>query len=166
MSKEVEKERKDNFELSKSLTKENNEIFTNIVVYLRVSDLTEEEQEEIISDLLRMFLDWQAEGKPVESMVGEDYKQYADKIISAANPKKTISKRVKEYLPVIIGAFFALLTIDLVFLTLPILLKGNLDFNSPYNYTLDKLINTIMILIIAITTVNYIGKNSLTFKNT
>ena len=54
MSK-AERERKENFELSKSLTKENDEIFTDIVCYLRVSDLTEEDQEEIISDILGCF---------------------------------------------------------------------------------------------------------------
>ena len=93
MSK-VDMECKENLELSKSLTKENNEIFTNIVVYLRMSDLSGEEIEEIISDILRMFLDCQQEGKSIESMVGgEDYKKFTEDIISALNPKKTVSKK-------------------------------------------------------------------------
>ena len=157
MSK-VERERKENFELGKSLTKENREIFTDIVCYLRVSDLTEEDQEEIISDLLRMFLDCQEQGKSVASMVGEDYKQYTENIISAVNPHKTVYKRVQEYLPAIVGMFFVLLTIDFVFSTLPSFLQGNFDFNLPYNFTLDMVINTLMIMIIATTMVTYIGK--------
>ena len=154
----AERERKENFELGKSLTKENNEIFTNIVCYLRVSDLTEEDQEEIISDILRMFLDCEAEGKSIASMVGEDYKQYTENIISAVNPNKTVYQKVKEYLPAIVGIFFVLLTIDFVFSTLPKFVKGNFDFNLPYNYTLDMLIKTLMIMIIATTMVTYIGK--------
>jgi len=157
MSK-AERERKENFELGKSLTKENNEIFTNIVCYLRVSDLTEEDQEEIISDILRMFLDCEAEGKSIASMVGEDYKQYTESIISAVNPNKTVYQKVKEYLPAIVGMFFVLLTIDFIFSTLPKFVKGNFDFNLPYNYTLDMLIKTLMIMIIATTMVTYIGK--------
>jgi len=157
MSK-AERERKENFELGKSLTKENNEILTNIVCYLRVSDLTEEDQEEIISDILRMFLDCEAEGKSIASMVGEDYKQYTESIISAVNPNKTVYQKVKEYLPAIVGMFFVLLTIDFTFSNLPKFLKGNFDFNLPYNYTLDMLIKTLMITIIATTMVTYIGK--------
>jgi len=160
MSK-VDMECKENLELSKSLTKENNEIFTNIVVYLRMSDLSGEEIEKIISDILRMFLDCQQEGKSIESMVGgEDYKKFTEDIISAVNPKKTVSKKVKKYLPVVVGMFFVLLTMNFVFLNLSKLLKGNLDFKLPYNCTLYMLINAIMIVIIAFTMVNYIGKNS------
>ena len=157
MSK-AERERTENFELGKTLTKENNEILTNIVCYLRVSDLTEEDQEEIISDVLRMFLDCEAEGKSIASMVGEDYKQYTQSIISAVNPNKTVYQKVKEYLPVIVGMFFVLLTIDFIFSTLPKFVKGNFDFNLSYNYTLDMLIKTVMITIIATTMVTYIGK--------
>ena len=154
----AERERKENFELGKSLTKENNEIVTNIVCYLRISDLTEEDQEEIICDILRMFLDCQEEGKSIASMVGEDYKKFTENIISAINPKKDISKKIKEYLVILVGVFCILLTIDFVFSYLPKLLNGNLDFNLPYNYTLYMLINTIMIMIIATTMVTYIGK--------
>lgn len=159
MSK-AEKERKENFELGKSLMEENGIIFTDIVCYLRVSDINEEEQEDIISDILRMFLDWQEEGKSIENMVGENYKKFTDDIISAVNPKKDIFKKTKEYLVILVGFSCLMLTIDFIFLYLPKLLKGNLDYNITYNYTLGMLINTLYILIIATTVVTYIGKNS------
>lgn len=159
MSK-VDMECKENLKLSKSLTEDNDKIFTNIVVYLRMSDLREEEIEEIISDILRMFLDCQQEGKSIESLVGgKDYKKFTDEIISAVKPKKNILKKNQEYLAVIVGSFCIMLTYDFVFSYLPKLLKGNFDFNSIYNYTLAILINTLIILIIATTLVTYIGKN-------
>jgi hypothetical protein len=66
-----------------------------------------------------MFLDCQQEGKSIESMVGgEDYKKFTEDIISAMNPKKTVSKKVKKYLPVVVGMFFVLLTMNFVFLNL------------------------------------------------
>ena len=85
-----------------------------------------------------MFLDCQEEGKSVESMVGEDYKQYTENIISAVNPKKFGLKNIKKYLDVIVGAFFIMLTYDFVFSYLLKLLKGNFDLsyiNKHFNYS-------------------------------
>jgi len=159
MSK-VDMECKENLELSKSLTKENNEIFTNIVVYLRMSDLSGAEIEEIISDILRMFLDCQQEDKSIESMVGgKDYKKFTEDIIAAVNPKKNIQKNIQDFIVVIVGSFCIMLTYDFVFSYLIKLLKGNIDFNSTYNYTLAVLVSTIIIITIATTLVTYIGKN-------
>ncbi|MBW9158939.1 hypothetical protein [Clostridium tagluense] len=160
----TDRERKENFELGKSLTKENDIIFTDIVCYLRVSDINEEQQEEIISDILRMFLDWQEEGKSLENMVGEDYKKFTDDIISAVNPKKDIFKKTKDYLVMLVEFSCFMLTIDFIISYLPKLLKGNHDFNLTYNYTLAILINTLLIIIVATTLVTYICKNSFAFS--
>ena len=113
MSK-LNREIKENLKLSKSLTEENDGILTDIVCYLRVSNLSDEEQEEIISDILRMFLDWQEEGKTVESMLGEDYKRFADNIIAAVNPKKNIFKRIKKYFVILVEFSCFMLTIDFI----------------------------------------------------
>lgn len=159
MSK-VEKDRKENNKLSKNLTKENDRIFTDIVCYLRVSNISEVEQEEIISDILRMFLDWQEEGKSIESMVGEDYKKFTENIISAVNPEKSVPKKIKEYLGILIEVFCILITIDFAFLYFPKLLKGNFNFNLTYEYELTMLIRFIIIFIVSCSFVNYICKNS------
>ncbi len=157
----VEMDRKENNKLSENLTKKNDKIFTDIVCYLRVSDISEKEQEEIISDILRMFLDWQEEGKSVESMVGEDYKKFTKNIISAVNPKKSVFKKIKEYLGIAVEGFCILLTIDLIFIYLPkILAKGNFNLNFTYDYELPMLIRFLIILIMACAVVNYICKNS------
>ena len=51
----IAQKRKENNKISENLTEENLKIYTDFVCYLRVSDLTEEEEEEIISDVLLMF---------------------------------------------------------------------------------------------------------------
>ena len=161
----AESDRKENFNLSKGLTEENDEIFTDIVCYLRVSDIGEEEQEEIISDILRMFLDWQEEGKSVESMVGEDYKEFADNIIAAVNPKKNIFKKIKDFFVILVEFSCFMLTIDFLFAYLPKLLKGTFDLNLTYNYTLTMLVSNSFIIIGASILVTYIGKTSFSFLN-
>lgn len=157
MSK-AELEKKENNKLSKNLTKENDKIFTDIVCYLRVSDIDEEEQEDIISDIVRMFLDWQEDRKSIESMVGEDYKKFTEDIILAVNPKKSVSKKFKEYLGIIVECFCIMFTIDFVFIYLPNVVKGNLYLN--YDYTLDMLMRSLIMVTIALVVTNYIGKNS------
>jgi DNA-binding ferritin-like protein (Dps family) len=154
----VEAMRDENNRQSQNLSKENQIIYTDIVCYLRVSDLSELEQEDVCSDILSMFLDWQNQGKKFNEMIGEDYKQFADNIINAINPRKSLLKRIKEYILIIVEAFGLLLTIDFVFLYLPQILKGN--FALVYDYTLDMAARGLIILIVAVALVIYIGKKS------
>lgn len=150
----------ENIKLSEGLMGEYNRIFTDIVCYLRVSNVSEEEQEEIISDTVMMFLDWQEEGKTVESMIGKDYKKFTESIISAVNPKLNVLKTIKKYLGLIIECFCMIFTVDFVFLYLPKLLKRNPDFNVIYNYTSDMLLRGLIAASIWLILVNYIGKNA------
>ncbi|MGN6712880.1 hypothetical protein [Anaerocolumna jejuensis] len=150
--------RDENRQLSQNLKKENQEIYTDLVCYLRVSNLSDMEQEEIISDLLRMFFDWEKQGKAVNEMIGEDYKQFADDIIAAVNPQKSILKKSKEYFVIIFNALCYLLTIDFAFLYLPKIVKGDLSF--VYNYSLSMALRGILLFVAAICIVTYIGKNS------
>lgn len=156
----LESDIKENIELSKSLIEENDRIFTDIVCYLRVSKLTDEKQEEIISDILRMFLDWQEEGDTVESMLGGDYKKFADNIILAVDPKTHILKTIKKYLGFTVEGFCMIFTVDFIFLYLPKFAKGSADFNVTYDYTLPMLLSVLIAVFIFCILVNYIGKNA------
>lgn len=149
--------RDENSQNSQNLIKENQEIYTNLVCYLRVSNLSDMEQEEIISDILRMFFDWEKQGKSVNEMIGEDYKQFADDIIAAVNPQKSILKKSKEYFIIILDALCYMLTIDFAFLYLPKIVKG--DLSLVYNYSLSMAVRGILLFIAAICIVTYIGKN-------
>lgn len=158
--KNIELIRKENIEFSKSLTKENDTIFTDIVCYLRVSDLSEESQEEIISDILRMFLDCQEGGKPIESVIGNDYKEFTDSIIVAVNPNISVFDKIKEYLAMVIMVFCLLLTIDFVFEYIPKIIKEGFSINNQYPVTLSTVIKYLIIMVVACAIINYIGKNS------
>lgn len=158
--KNVEILRKENIEFGKSLIKENNKVFTDIVCYLRVSNLNEENQEEIISDIIRMFLDCQENDKPIESVIGNDYKQFTDNIILAMNAKFSIINKIKEYCTIAIMGFCILLTIDFVFLYLPKMIKEGFNFNYQYPIELDTIIRCIVIIVVSCAIFDYIGKNS------
>ena len=152
--------RNENLRFSENLTDRNNKIFTDIVIYLRVSNLNEESQEEIISDILRMFLDCQENDKPIENMIGQDYKQFTDNIILAMNPKVSIMNKVKEYSKIAIMGFCILLTIDFIFEYLPKMIKEGFNLNYQYPIELGTIIKYIIIMIVACAIFDYIGKNS------
>lgn len=154
----VAKRRKENNKISENLTKENLEIYTDFVCYLRMSDLREEEQEEIISDVLLMFLEWQQEGKSIENMVGGNLKRFADDTIVAVNPHKTMVEKIKENLAIIIECFCIMLTIDFVFVYLHKVIKGNISIS--YDYDLSMLFRWVIFAGLAYWFINYIGKNS------
>lgn len=149
---------KSNFELSKGLNKENDIIYTDIVCYLRVSLLEEVKTEEIIADILDMFLRSQEQGKAIREIIGEDYKAFCDSILESLEPKKFSFKSLKENAEIIINGLFILLTIDIMFSYLPKLIKSK-DITQ-YSLNASFLINSAIIIILAIGIVNYIGKNS------
>lgn len=141
-----------------SLNKEDKEIYTDIVCYLNVSNLSDPEREEITSDILGMFLSWEKQNKRVKDMIGEDYKQFADDIITAVNPRRNLLQKGKEIAWIVFEALGLLLTIDFAFLYFPEIIKGNLSMS--YDYSLAMAVKELLILVVAIELVNYIGKNS------
>lgn len=154
----VESIRNENNLLSEKLNKENKEIYTDIVCYLRVSDLSDIQLEEVISDILSMFFDWERQDKKVRDMIGENYKQFADDIIAAVNPHKSILQKSKEYLLILIQALCYMFTIDFVFIYLPKILKGNLSL--VYDYSLGMALRGLLVFVAAICIITYVGKNS------
>lgn len=150
--------RDENNQLSQNLKIEYKKIYTDIVCYLRVSNLSDMEQEEVISDVLSMFFDWEKQGKEVKDMIGEDYKQFADDIIAAVNPHNSILQKSKEYLLILIQAICYMFTIDFVFIYLPKIMKGNLSL--VYNYSLDMAIRGLLVVVAACFIITYVGKNS------
>jgi len=150
--------RKENNLLNKELCKENQGIYMDFASYLRVSNLSEFEQEEVLSDILRMFFDWEKEGKKVKDMIGEDYKDFADEIIYAVKPHKTLLQKCKEYLLTMIEALCYMFTIDFLFLYMPKIVKGN--FSLTYDFSLDIAVRVLLIFIVLESLFNYTGRNS------
>jgi DNA-binding ferritin-like protein (Dps family) len=66
----------------KELTKENEEYYDNMLVYIRTSvSVSEQQAEELLMELLDHLIDAQAEGKRAEEVFGENLKTYCDEMI-------------------------------------------------------------------------------------
>jgi DNA-binding ferritin-like protein (Dps family) len=120
---EIEKIIKETSEISKKLNEKNKELFTDIVCYFRVSSVEEKEREDIISDVLDMFLRYQEEGKPIEDAIGNNYKMFCDSIIESMSHKKFSLNMLWQNIKMIMSGVITLLTIDLIFNYIPKAIK-------------------------------------------
>lgn len=94
-----------NFEKRKELTKENLKYYEDMLLYIRLSyDKSEQETEEILSELLDHLLEAQKEGRTVKDVFGANPKKYADEIIGEL-PKMVTKERVKNIFNVILYFF-------------------------------------------------------------
>lgn len=83
-----------NQEKRAQLSKENLQYYEDMLVYIRLSfNKSEQETEEILSELLDHLLEAQAEGKTARDIFGDDPKKYADSIVGEL-PKMVTKKRI------------------------------------------------------------------------
>ncbi|WP_236035308.1 DUF1129 family protein [Alkalihalobacterium elongatum] len=76
------------------LTEENRKYYEDMLVYIRLSyDKSEQETEEILSELLGHLIEAQEEGKTVKDFFGSEPKKYADHIIGEL-PKMLTKERL------------------------------------------------------------------------
>ncbi|HEY5561929.1 MAG TPA: hypothetical protein VIK72_09295 [Clostridiaceae bacterium] len=155
---EAEKMVKETWKISKKLNETNAKIFIDIVCYLRVSSIEEKEKEDIISEILDMFLRYQEENKPIEEAIGKDYKGFCDSIIESVKPKKLTLNKAWEYFKMIIISVLVLLTINFIMNYIPKAIKSKAIIN--YELNLGFLVGIIIIMALSIGIVDYIGKNS------
>src|SRR5699024_12198764 len=83
---------KENNRMREKLNTHNKEVYEDILVYIRLNYTSEDEEtEEILNDLLIHTVQAQRDGKNIESVTGEDYKEYAASIIQEL-PQRNIWK--------------------------------------------------------------------------
>lgn len=94
----------------KELTKENLKYYEDMLVYIRLSyDKSEQETEEVLSELLDHLLEAQKEGRTANDVFGEEPKEYADEIIGEL--PKMVTKQGLKFSVMIILYFLAAYTI-------------------------------------------------------
>lgn len=125
--------RKKNNELGKKLTEKNAIIMTDIVVYLRVGNITEAQVESVRQDLLDMVLTAQDRGDDISTIIGEDYQAFCDDILQSATPK-TLKERAAEVAYIIIRSIYVLLTINVIFSPATRVIIRNLIDKQPSDF--------------------------------
>lgn len=122
------------------------EVYTDIIVYLRVSRLSEYSQELVRSDIIQMILDGQARGEGIGTVIGEDYKGFCDEIIETFPPKR-LKDKVLETLDTTCMCLSILGLISLIFNFIDnIRLKNHL---FTYSLSAADVVNFIVIVTIA-----------------
>lgn len=89
MSKRTKELLRANNALDAQLNKDNQQMMTNIVVYIRSANISEYEQELVRRDITHMLLDAQAEGRTAAEVLGEDAQAFCEAVIAALPPRSS-----------------------------------------------------------------------------
>lgn len=161
MNKQARELLKKNNSRVKALFDENVEIFTDMIIYLRGSDLSDYNQELVREDILELIIDGQERGDSIEEVMGGSYKEICDEIIEAM-PKKTRKDKIMEFAATSLSGLWVLGLIALIKTLIEIAISDNegLDFVL----TVGDIINAIAIIIIANVIVRYVTKTAFKTK--
>ncbi|WP_051317256.1 DUF1129 family protein [Ectobacillus panaciterrae] len=129
-----------NNEKRKQLTKENEEIYGEVLVYVRMSNISEADAETVLMELLDHLLDAQANGKTAQEVFGKDPKAFCHDLIEAL-PKAKFKENVKMFFPAIFMG-----------LAMWILIDGG---NGKLEYSLISLIGVSIVILLYISSMIY-----------
>ena len=162
MKRETKELLKKNNESEKQVNKENDRIYTDMIVDLRGADINEYYQEKVREDLIEMIVHGQERGDDIQKVIGDNYKEICDEII-AEMPKKTIKEKMMHTLGVILDIVWILGIVSIIKVLSTILVKGSKDMT--FTFSLGDLISYSMIVLVANMIVNYICRTAFKEQN-
>lgn len=141
---------------------ENAQIYTNMIVYLRGSELSNYNQEVVREDIIDMILDGQDRGDSIQKVMGDNYKEICNEIIDVM-PKKTKKDKILEFCEI---AFNALAVLGLIRLGAVLLdfIFGN-NNRLIFTLTVGQVMQAVLIICTANIITNFITKNSFDQKD-
>ena len=162
MGKKIRELRKENNRLDEKLNKEYQDVLTDMIVYIRGSKINEYNQELVYQDLVTMMLDAQERKQGVKELIGEDYKEFCDNILSEI-PEET---KEEKYIAVIRNGllYFSVIFSSLLLVKIMDMIFGKVVFKEVY-LTLGELISGFSLIVIAILLVKNFAKNSFKIEN-
>lgn len=104
--------------MDKQIWEENQEVFTDMICYIRSANISDYEVEVVRQDLIEMILSAQSRGENINSLFSGDYKQFCDEVIETI-PQKTRKEKV-------------IYTLDTIFLCLSILIGINIFISKDF----------------------------------
>lgn len=162
MDKRTEELNRLNNELDKRVKEQNQEIFTDMVCYIRGADISEYDQEIVRQDLLEMILSAQERGEDIASVIGGDYKEFCDDVIASLTPKTTTQKII-DFFDIICWSISVLMVINIVISRETIDLIENIITGQPLNFDISvsvgELISGVVIIAVAVIVVECITRN-------
>lgn len=126
---------------------ENQEVFTDMICYIRGADISDYHQEVVRRDLTEMIISAQERKETIEHVIGGDFKEFCDQVI-ASLPPKTISEKLIEYCDILCMGLAVLGAISIGFSNdLYRIIEGILS-DQPVSYTLDITLSTMIFIVI------------------
>ncbi len=152
--------RKANNKKDKQLTKENDRLLTDMIVYLHSGNLCEYDIEIIRKELLGMALEAQARNDDFKNVIGDNYKTFCDELMKSGR-QKTIYEKALEW------SYVGVFSIGILFLFEYIsdeIVKGiktgwnrlSLEMPLSWGFTLS----TVCCILAAFTIFHFFSKNS------
>ena len=157
MNKRARILRNENNKFEEKLSKETNDVLTDIVVYIRSANISELDQERVRRDITQMLIDGEARGESAADVIGGDYKAFCDEIIPEI-PKLSRAKRVLTAVRDTLPALMMLFAIWAAFSVLKQIINGQTWYITPLS--ISDIITGAALLIAATLIVVYITKNS------
>lgn len=163
MNKLTKQLRDENNELEKQLSEATNEILTDIVVYIRCANISEYEQERVRRDIYDMLLEGERRGQSVSDIIGDDYKEFCDSVISEV-PQLTPAQKVMTVVSYAVMAMGIMLAIWTVLAPLRSLAHDGVWYIVSVGT--EELIQGFAVIVTSFFVVGYICKNSFKPKKT
>lgn len=157
MRRECKELLKQNNKREKIINKFNIDIYTQMIVYMRESDIDEYTQELIRADLIEMIIDGQERGDDIKKVMGGNYKEICDEIINTFS-KKSKKQRLMEILNTSLSSIWILGGISVIQTLIFDFSKEDKMHN--YELSLGNLLSIIILTVIANIIIKYLCKNS------
>ena len=153
--------RNENNKFEKKLSKETNDVLTDIVVYIRSTSISEYDQERVRRDIDEMLFEGERRGMSAAEIIGDDYKAFCDAVMCEV-PKLSKAQRVMTAVQEVLAGVIVLLAIWTVFSPIIQLIKKEPWYLLPLR--LSDLITATVIVAAAVLIVVYITENVFTPK--
>lgn len=137
-------------ESAEKLSEKNKKIFYDIVLYIRTSNLKEEDAEEFLQQILDSFLNAEQQGISIESILGtSDIRDYCEEIVETYKSTYNSLSRIGDYMMysaiiVTIISFWEIINKNLVVLSF-----SNMQLNK-FSFFLDFSIQAVFQFFIAV----------------
>lgn len=148
--------RNENNKFEEKLSKETNDVLTDIVVYIRSTSISEYDQERVRRDIDEMLFEGERRGMSAAEIIGDDYKAFCDAVMCEV-PKLSKAQRVVTAVQEVLAGVIVLLAIWTVFSPIIQLIKKEPWYLLPLR--LSDLITATVIVAAAVLVVVYITKN-------
>jgi DNA-binding ferritin-like protein (Dps family)/putative flippase GtrA len=145
-----------------NLSEHSKNVITDIVCYLRGSDLSEYNQEVVRRDIDYMLFDGETRGETAELVVGRDYQAFCDEIVKSF-PKRTTAEKIISNINDITSAISVIALIWLFIKVTQSIVEGNSIFHL--QITLGEIIGNIIAVIEAKVIFNYITRKTFDVAN-